>query len=144
MNKYSEKSIIKKITNRLMFSGKRSKATKLLNNSILYIKNQGYENPIEIIINAVNNTQPLLDLRSIRKSGSTYQISVPIPRVRQESLAISWIVDVARKRSEKSLEIRLAKEFLEAYNNRGNSIKKRDALHKIGQANRAFAHFRWQ
>jgi len=127
-----------------MFSGKRSKATKLLNNSILYIKNQGYENPIEIIINAVNNTQPLLDLRSIRKSGSTYQIPVPIPRVRQESLAISWIVDVARKRSEKSLEIRLAKEFLEAYNNRGNSIKKRDALHKIGQANRAFAHFRWQ
>jgi small subunit ribosomal protein S7 len=144
MNKYSEKSIIKKISNRLMFSGKRSKATKLLNNSILYIKNQGYENPIEIIINAVNNTQPLLDLRSIRKSGSTYQIPVPIPRVRQESLAISWIVDVARKRSEKSLEIRLAKEFLEAYNNRGNSIKKRDALHKIGQANRAFAHFRWQ
>ena len=144
MNKYSEKSIIKKISNRLMFSGKRSKATKLLNNSILYIKNQGYETPIEIIINAVNNTQPLLDLRSIRKSGSTYQIPVPIPRVRQESLAISWIVDVARKRSEKSLEIRLAKEFLEAYNNRGNSIKKRDALHKIGQANRAFAHFRWQ
>jgi len=144
MNKYSEKSIIKKISNRLMFSGKRSKATKLLNNSIFYIKNQGYENPIEIIINAVNNTQPLLDLRSIRKSGSTYQIPVPIPRVRQESLAISWIVDVARKRSEKSLEIRLAKEFLEAYNNRGNSIKKRDALHKIGQANRAFAHFRWQ
>ena len=125
MNKYSEKSIIKKISNRLMFSGKRSKATKLLNNSILYIKNQGYENPIEIIINAVNNTQPLLDLRSIRKSGSTYQIPVPIPRVRQESLAISWIVDVARKRSEKSLEIRLAKEFLEAYNNRGNSIKKK-------------------
>ena len=80
----------------------------------------------------------------MRKSGGTYQIPIPISQIRQESLAISWIVAVARKRSEKSIEIKLAKELLEANNNRGNSIKKRDALHKIGQSNRAFAHFRWQ
>jgi small subunit ribosomal protein S7 len=144
MNNYSEKSIIRRITNRLMFSGKRSKAIKILENSMLYIEKQGYANPTEIIINAVNNTRPLLDLRSVRKSGGTYQIPIPISQIRQESLAISWIVAVARKRSEKSIEIKLAKELLEANNNRGNSIKKRDALHKIGQSNRAFAHFRWQ
>ena len=112
MNNYSEKSIIRRITNRLMFSGKRSKAIKILENSMLYIEKQGYANPTEIIINAVNNTRPLLDLRSVRKSGGTYQMPIPISQIRQESLAISWIVAVARKRSEKSIEIKLAKSLL--------------------------------
>jgi small subunit ribosomal protein S7 len=143
MNNYSEKSILRRITNRLMFSGKRSKAVKILNESISYIENQGYANPVEVITSAVKNVRPLVDLRSVRKSGGTYQIPIPISQIRQESLAISWIVSVARSRPEKSIEIKLAKEFIEANSNRGNSIKKRDALHKIGQSNKAFAHFHW-
>ena len=96
-----------------------------------------------VITNAVKNVRPLVDLRSVRKSGGTYQIPIPISQIRQESLAISWIVGVARNRPEKSIEIKLAKEFIEANSSRGNSIKKRDALHKIGQSNKAFAHFHW-
>jgi len=144
MNNRSEELITQKVISRLMLSGNKSNANSIFDNSILYIRKQGYEDPLKTMINAIINTRPLFDLRSIRKSGGTYQIPIPISQIRQESLAISWLIFAARKRSENKMEIKLAKELIEANNSRGSSIKKRDALHKIGQSNRAFAHFRWE
>ena len=126
-----------------MYDGKRSTAEKILYDALDKIKNKGNDDPLKIFNTAISNVKPNLEVRSRRVGGATYQVPVEVRNERALALAIRWIVDASRKRSEKSMTHRLAQELIDANENKGASIKKREDTHKMAEANRAFAHYRW-
>lgn len=136
--------LVAKFVNVLMRDGKKGKAQTILYGALSQLKEkvQG-EEAITVFKKAVENVKPALEVRSRRVGGSTYQVPVDVRPVRRTALAIRWLVDYSRKRGEKSMTNRLAGELLDAYNNRGNAIKKREDTHKMADANKAFAHYRW-
>ena len=135
--------VVSKFINSIMYDGKRSTAEKILYDALDKIKSKNNEDPLKIFNTAISNVKPNLECRSRRVGGATYQVPVEVRNVRAQALAIRWIVNAIRGRKEKSMVDKLSAELIDASNNRGSSIKKREDTHKMAEANKAFAHFRW-
>lgn len=126
-----------------MRDGKKSTAESILYSAFDIIENKTNESPVKIFEKAVENVRPMIEVKSRRVGGSTYQVPTEIRPSRRTALGIRWIISFARKRSERSMANKLAAEFLDAANNKGASIKKKEDTHKMAEANKAFAHYRW-
>lgn len=135
--------LVAKFVNQIMKDGKKSIAQKIFYDALSELKKSSNNNPMATFKKAVENIKPALEVRSRRIGGSTYQVPMDIRPKRQLTLAMRWLVQFARKRNEKTMSKRLAGELLEAYNNRGNAFKKRDDVHKMAEANKVFAHYKW-
>ena len=135
--------VISKFINSIMYDGKRTTAEKILYDALEKIKSKNKEDPIKIFNDAITNVKPNLECRSRRVGGATYQVPMEVRPRRAQTLAMKWIVDSATKRNEKTMRERVANEIFDAFNNKGNSVKKREETHKMAEANRAFSHFRW-
>jgi small subunit ribosomal protein S7 len=134
---------ISKFVNYLMWDGKKSVAQAVIYDALNVIKERLNENPVDVFHQALENVKPIVEVRSRRIGGSTYQIPVEVPSYRQFYLACHWIITFARSRNGKSMAEKLANEIIDAYKNQGSSIKKKEDTHKMAEANRAFAHLRW-
>ena len=127
-----------------MYDGKKSKSEKIVYDALdIASKKLKISKPIDLFKTALNNVKPGIEVRSRRVGGATYQVPVEVRNERAQALAIRWIVGASRKRNEKSMVDRLAQELADAHENKGTSIKKREDTHKMAEANRAFAHYRW-
>ncbi len=140
--KYKDKTVAK-FTNVLMMQGKKSTAEKIVYGAFDIIEDRHKEDPLEIFRKALDQVKPRVEVKSRRVGGATYQVPVEVRAERRASLAMRWLVQYARKRGEKSMTERLAAEFIEAAQGRGHSVKKREDTHKMADANKAFAHYRW-
>jgi small subunit ribosomal protein S7 len=134
---------LSKFINILMVSGKKAVAEKIVYDALDIVHNKTKKNSIEVFSQAVEAIKPLVELKSRRVGGANYQIPVEVAPSRQIALAMRWLRDAARKRGEKSMGIRLANELLEAIDGRGSAMKRREETHKMAEANKAFAHFRY-
>jgi small subunit ribosomal protein S7 len=135
--------LITKFINAVMLDGKKSVAQKIMYGAVANLDARGEEAGFEIFERAVENVKPLLEVKSRRVGGATYQVPVEVRDVRRQTLALRWIVDIARKRNERTAVERLANELFEAASERGNTFKKKEDMHKMAEANKAFAHYRW-
>ena len=140
--KYGDKMVAKFISS-LMLQGKKSLAERILYRSFGIIEEKTKENPLKIFKRAVDNVKPALEVRSRRVGGSTYQIPIEVRPSRKTALSMRWIISFARARKERTMQERLAAELLDASNNQGSAIKKREDTHRMAEANKAFAHYRW-
>ena len=141
--KFNDK-VLSKFINIVMYDGKKSKSEKIVYDALeIASKKLKISKPIDLFRNALNNVKPGIEVRSRRVGGATYQVPVEVRNERAQALAIRWIVYASRKRNEKSLVDRLAQELADAHENKGTSVKKREDTHKMAEANRAFAHYRW-
>ncbi|MFA6013061.1 MAG: 30S ribosomal protein S7 [Desulfobacteraceae bacterium] len=127
----------------IMSQGKKSTAEKIFYSAFDIIENKSGESPLEVFEKAMDNVKPAIEVKSRRVGGSTYQVPTEIRQARRRALAIRWLIEFSKKRSEKSMSRKLASELLDAANNRGSSVKKREDTHKMAEANKAFAHYRW-
>ena len=132
-----------KFVNILMLDGKKSVAEKIVYGALDEIESRGKGNPLEIFTQALDNIRPMVEVKSRRVGGSTYQVPVEVRPLRRTALAMRWLVDSSRKRGEKSMGLRLAGELIDASENRGAAVKKREDTHRMAEANKAFSHFRW-
>lgn len=135
--------LVAKFIRSIMRDGKKSLAESILYNALDIIENKTKEPSLKIFEQAVENSRPLIEVKSRRVGGSTYQVPTEIRPSRRTALGMRWIIDFARKRPEKGMSQKLAAELLDAANKRGASIKKKEDTHKMAEANKAFAHFRW-
>jgi small subunit ribosomal protein S7 len=135
--------LITKFINAVMVDGKKSIAQKIMYGAIANLDARGEESGYDIFEKAIENIKPLLEVKSRRVGGATYQVPVEVRPVRRQTLALRWIVDISRKRNERTSVERLANELFEAANERGNSFKKKEDMHRMAEANKAFAHYRW-
>ena len=135
--------IISKFTSCIMFDGKKSTAEKIVYGALDFIKDKTKSDPLALFHEALNNVKPQIEVRSRRVGGATYQVPVEVRADRSQALAIRWIINSSRSRSEKSMIDRLGAELIDASSNKGNSVKKREDTHKMADANKAFAHYRW-
>jgi small subunit ribosomal protein S7 len=140
--KYSNK-LVAKFINAVMRDGKKSLAESILYGAFDIIEDKTKDSALKLFENAVENVRPLIEVKSRRVGGSTYQVPTEIRPSRRTALGIRWIINYARQRPEKSMANKLAAELMDAANNRGASVKKREDTHKMAEANKAFAHFRW-
>ena len=134
--------VISKFINSIMYDGKRSTAEKILYAALEKIKNKN-EDPLKVFNTAISNVKPNLECRSRRVGGATYQVPVEVKPKRAQALALRWIMDATRKRKNKTMADKLFAEILDASQNKGSAIKKREDTHKMAESNKAFAHFRW-
>jgi small subunit ribosomal protein S7 len=135
--------VVTKFVNSLMYDGKKSVAERILYAAFDRMKARTGRDPVDMFHEALDNVKPSLEVRSRRVGGATYQVPVEVRPERRQALAIRWIIQTAQKRSEKTMTERLAGELLDAANNRGAAVKKREDTGKMAEANRAFAHYRW-
>lgn len=135
--------ILTKFINQVMLDGKRGTAQEIVYGAFDIISNKMGKDPMEVFTQALENVKPVLEVKARRVGGSTYQVPMEIRPERRQTLAIRWIVMFARKRGEKMMVERVAAELMDAYNNTGNSIKRKEDMHRMAEANRAFAHFRF-
>ena len=136
--------VVTKLVNQVMQSGKKGLAQRIVYGSFDIIKNKMDLDAIEVFTTALENIKPVLETKSRRVGGATYQVPMEIRPERRQTLAIRWLVSFARKRSgERGMDAKLAGEIMDAYNNTGASIKRRDEMHRMAEANKAFAHFKW-
>jgi small subunit ribosomal protein S7 len=135
--------VITKFVNAIMVDGKKSTAEKIMYGAIANLDNRGEEKGINLFEKAIENVKPLLEVRSRRVGGATYQVPVEVRAVRRQTLALRWLIDASRKRNERTMVERLANELFEAANERGSSFKKKEDMHRMAEANKAFAHYRW-
>ena len=135
--------LVAKFINVIMKKGKKSLAESITYGSFDLIRERTKSDPIKIFQKALENVQPIIEVKSRRVGGSTYQVPMEVRPDRRIALGIRWVITFARKRSEKTMVERLAAELLDAANNRGSAIKKREDVHKMAEANKAFAHYRW-
>ena len=135
--------IVSKFINSIMYDGKRSTAEKILYDALDKIKSKNNEDPLKIFNTAINNVKPNLECRSRRVGGATYQVPVEVKTKRSQTLALRWLLDATRKRKNKTLSDKLFNELMDASQNKGSAIKKREDMHKMAESNKAFAHFRW-
>ena len=140
--KFNEK-LVAKFVNALMLDGKKSIAEKIVYGAFDLIQERTGNEPVEVFKKALENVRPVVEVKSRRVGGSTYQVPVEVRYERRDALAMRWIVGFARGRGEKTMQERLAGEFLDAADNRGSSVKKREDTHRMAEANKAFAHYRW-
>ena len=134
---------LSKFINSIMYDGKRSTAERILYNALDKIKEKNKEDPIKVFNSAISNVKPNVECRSRRVGGATYQVPVEVKTKRAQALALRWLMDATRKRKNKTMAERLYFELLDASQNKGAAIKKREDTHKMAESNKAFAHFRW-
>ena len=135
--------MLAKFINMVMKSGKKSVAERIIFGALDQIAGKGNENPVEVLDKALDNVRPMVEVKSRRVGGATYQVPIEVRPVRRTTLAMRWVLDASRKRGEKSMPLRLAGELLDAAENRGTAVKKREDTHRMAEANKAFSHFRW-
>ncbi|WP_367670742.1 30S ribosomal protein S7 [Sodalis-like secondary symbiont of Drepanosiphum platanoidis] len=135
--------ILSKFINILMINGKKSIAEFITYNALDFLIKKSKKNHLESFETALENVRPIVEVKSRRVGGSTYQVPVEVRLVRRNALAMRWIIYAARKRSDKSMSLRLANELYDAIKNKGLAVKKREDVHKMAEANKAFAHYRW-
>jgi len=135
--------LVQKFVNCLMYAGEKSVAQQIVYKSLDLIRERAKDDPLKVFKKAVDNVKPALEVKSRRVGGANYQVPVEVNRNRQTSLSLRWIIGYARSRNEKSMVEKLTAELLDAANNRGGAIKKRDDTHRMAEANKAFAHYRW-
>jgi len=136
-------TLITKFINCMMEQGKKSIAEHIFYGALDVIKDRAKDDPVKVFKKALDQVKPVLEVKSRRVGGATYQVPVEVPNDRRTSLAIRWIISNARGRSEKTMKEKLASEILDASNNRGGAIKKKEDTHRMAEANKAFAHYRW-
>ena len=136
-------TIIPKLINSIMFDGKKTVAEKIVYDAIDKIKSKTKDEPINVFNEAINNIKPTVEVRSRRVGGATYQVPVEVKSKRSQALALRWLIDASRKRKNKTMSDKLFSELMDASQNRGPAIKKREDTHKMAESNKAFAHFRW-
>ena len=132
-----------KIINKLMWKGKKSVAQRLLYDAVDMVAKKVEKDPLEIIDQAIENIRPRVEVRSKRVGGATYQVPIEVTRRRQQTLAIRWLIDMARRKRGKPMARRLADELFDAYNNQGAAVTKKENTHKMAEANSAYSHFAW-
>jgi small subunit ribosomal protein S7 len=135
--------IITKFMNCLMHDGKKSVAEGIVYGALGRVEKRSGQDPVKVFHDALGNVRPSIEVRSRRVGGATYQVPVEVRPERSQALAIRWIIDSARKRSENTMTDRLSAELLDAFNNRGTAVKKREDTHRMAEANKAFSHYRW-
>ena len=135
--------IVAKLVNRLMLDGKKSVAERVVYGCFDVIEKKVGSDPVEVLTKALSNVRPALEVKSQRVGGATYQVPREIRSERSEALSLRWVISYARGRSEKTMIERLANELVDAYNNRGGAVKKKEDTHRMADANKAFAHYRW-
>tara|TARA_B100001758_G_C17823709_1_gene310691 strand:+ start:28 stop:498 length:471 start_codon:yes stop_codon:yes gene_type:complete len=135
--------ILTKFINFIMYDGKRSVAEKIIYSALEKIKEKTKQDPIKIFNDAISNVRPNLEVRSRRVGGATYQVPVEVKSKRSQTLALRWILEASRKRKNKTMSDKLFNELMDASQNKGSSIKKREDTHKMAESNKAFAHYRW-
>jgi small subunit ribosomal protein S7 len=135
--------LVSQFINCMMKAGKKSLAQSIIYGSFDIIEEKSKEDPLAIFKKAVSNVKPLVEVKSRRVGGSTYQVPTEIRMSRSQALGIRWLINIARARGEKSMAAKLAGEFMDAANNRGAAIKKKEDTHRMAEANKAFAHYRW-
>jgi len=132
-----------RFTNKIMYAGHKSLARKIVYTALDIIRERTGKDPIEVFQMALKNVAPVLEVKSRRVGGATYQVPVEVRPERRSSLAMRWLIDSARNRGERSMSERLAAELIDAANNTGNAVKKKEDTHRMAEANKAFAHYRW-
>jgi len=135
--------VLTKFINKIMLDGKKSTAEKIIYSAMDIISSRGEKSGIETFNDAIENVKPIIEVKSRRVGGATYQVPVEVRPVRQQSLAIRWLVDAARKRNERTMAERLANEFMDVASDKGAAFKKKEDTYKMAEANKAFAHYRW-
>ncbi len=140
--KYSDR-VVAKLVNIMMKDGKKSTAERALYDALDLVAQRANEEAVKVLKKSLDNIKPMLEVKSRRVGGSTYQVPIEVRADRRTSLAMRWLIKYAVDRSEKTMTDKLAGEILDAFNNRGSAVKKREDTHKMAEANRAFAHYRW-
>ena len=135
--------LVTQLINKVLLDGKKSVAENIVYGAFDIVAEKTGQDALSVFKKAMDNVRPTLEVKPKRVGGATYQVPVEVRPVRQNALAMRWLIEAARKRNEKSMAQRLAAEFLEALEDRGAAVKKRDDTHRMAEANRAFAHFRW-
>ncbi len=135
--------VLAKFMNSLMYEGKKSAAESIVYGALERIEGKLKRDPVQIFHEALDNVKPAIEVRSRRVGGATYQVPVEVRMDRRQALAIRWLINAARGRNENTMEERLSGELLDASNNRGSAVKKREDTHRMAEANRAFSHYRW-
>ena len=135
--------LVTKLINGVMLDGKKGVSQKVVYDAFEIIQNKTGRNGLEVFTEALNNIMPALEVKARRVGGATYQVPIEVRPERRQTLGLRWLVGYARKRSEKTMKERLANEIMDAVNNTGASVKKREDTHKMAESNKAFAHFRW-
>jgi small subunit ribosomal protein S7 len=136
-------TLAEKFINSMMWDGKKAVAQSIFYHALDVIKQRTEDDPLKVFKKAVENCKPVLEVKTRRVGGANYQVPIEVPQNRRTSLALRWIITHARGRSEKEMADRLAGEFLDAANSRGGAVKKKDDVHRMAEANKAFAHYRW-
>lgn len=140
--KYGSK-LITKVINQIMLDGKKSVAESIVYGAFDIIQNKLSVNPVDYFTQAIENLKPVLETKARRVGGSNYQVPIEVSPIRRQTLAIRWLVSYARKRNDRTMEVRLANEIMDAYNSTGAAYKKKDDVHKMAESNKAFAHYKW-
>jgi len=135
--------LVSQLINKVLLDGKKSTAEKIVYGALEGCREKTGTDPVVTLKRAMDNVKPTLEVRSRRVGGATYQVPVEVRSVRRQALGIRWIITAARDRNEKTMTERLSAELLDASNNRGNAVKKREDVHRMAEANRAFSHYRW-
>ena len=135
--------LVTKLVNQIMLDGKKGVAQKVVYSAFDIIKEKSGKDPMEAYTEALNNIMPSLEVKARRVGGATYQVPIEVRPARRQTLGLRWLVGYARKRGEKTMKERLAGEIMDAANNLGSAVKKREDTHKMAEANKAFAHYRW-
>jgi small subunit ribosomal protein S7 len=135
--------VVTQLVNKVLLQGKRSVAEKIVYDALAEMERKSGNDPVATLKRAVENVRPALEVRSRRVGGATYQVPLEVPAARSEALAMRWLINYARNRKGTPMHVALANELKDAANNQGNAVRKRDDVHKMAQANRAFAHFRF-
>jgi small subunit ribosomal protein S7 len=136
-------AVVSKFMNSIMKEGKKSVAERIVYGALDRMQNRAKSDPVQLFHQALENVMPAVEVRSRRVGGATYQVPVEVRNERRQALAIRWLISAARGRNENTMEERLSGELLDAANNRGTAVKRREDTHKMAEANRAFSHYRW-
>ncbi len=140
--KYKDR-LVAKFINSLMYTGKKSVAEQIFYDAMDIIADKTKNDPVRVFKKAMDNIKPIIEVKARRVGGSTYQVPIEVRSDRREALGIRWLIRYSRGRSEKSMRDKLAGEIIEAFNNKGAAVKKREETHRMAEANKAFAHYRW-
>ena len=135
-------TLVTRIINKIMWDGKRGVAQRIFYSACDILQERGRD-PMEVVDTALKNIMPVLEVKARRVGGATYQVPIEVPADRRRALGIRWLIDSSRKRSEKTMEERLAGELLDAFNSTGAAVRRREEMHRMAEANKAFAHYRW-
>lgn len=135
--------VLTKLVNQVMLDGKKGVAQRVCYSAFDIIREKTGQEPLEVFEQAINNIMPVLEVKARRVGGATYQVPIEIRTERRQTLALRWLTDFSRKRSERTMHERLAAEIMDAANNTGTTVKKKEDTHRMAEANKAFAHYRW-